>query len=119
MSLAWHVHHEVLLEPLTEPLENRIAYIKEHKPKYEIQLRLSLLKLVQHPEKLPVEWQEACQKREEADQKRQEAYQKRQEADQKRQEAYQKYKSEIEALHKIECPDCPWNGHTIFAGDNK
>ena len=24
------------------------------------------------------------------------------------------YQAEIEALHKIECPDCPWNGFTIL-----
>jgi hypothetical protein len=24
------------------------------------------------------------------------------------------YKQEIEELHKLECPNCPWDGHTIF-----
>jgi hypothetical protein len=128
MTFAWHVHHEILCEMLTEPIKNRIFYIKKTKPEGEIELRLRLLKPVQHPERLPIDWQEAYQKRLEADQKWKEAYQKRQEADQKRQEAYQKWqeayqkwkeadqksRSEIEALHSEECPNCPWNGRTIF-----
>lgn len=43
---AWHVHHETLVEPLTEPIENRIAYIRKDKPAGEIELRLRLLKPV-------------------------------------------------------------------------
>ena len=27
----WHVHHDILVEPLTEPIENRIAFIKKNK----------------------------------------------------------------------------------------
>ena len=49
----WHIHHDVLLEPLTEPLKNRIKFIKENKPKDEIELRLKLLKPVRG--KLPDE----------------------------------------------------------------
>ena len=40
----WHIHHDQLLEPLTEPLKNRIKFIKKNKPKHEIKLRLKLLK---------------------------------------------------------------------------
>jgi hypothetical protein len=29
-------------------------------------------------------------------------------------DAYRDNLAAIEALHKIECPDCPWNGETIF-----
>jgi len=39
----WHIHHEVLVESLTEPLRARINYIKKNKPKDEIELRLKLL----------------------------------------------------------------------------
>ena len=42
----WHVHHEVLVEHLTEPVRARINYIKNNKPKDEIDLRLQLLKPV-------------------------------------------------------------------------
>ena len=54
----WHIHHEKLLEPLTEPLKNRVKYIKEEKAKYEtpeqIKLRLKLMKRVKG--KLPKKW---------------------------------------------------------------
>jgi hypothetical protein len=33
---VWHVHHEILVEPLTEPIENRIAYIKSDKSPEEV-----------------------------------------------------------------------------------
>ena len=49
----WHIHHDILLEPLTEPLKNRIEYIKNNKFKNEIELRLKLLKPVKG--KLPDE----------------------------------------------------------------
>ena len=42
----WHVHHEVLVEYLTEPVRARINYIKSDKPKHEIETRLRLLKPV-------------------------------------------------------------------------
>lgn len=42
----WHIHHRRLLEPATEPIENRIEYIKCNKPPDEQELRLRLLKPV-------------------------------------------------------------------------
>ena len=42
----WHVHHEKLVEHLTEPVRARINYIKENKPEKEIETRLKLLKPV-------------------------------------------------------------------------
>lgn len=42
----WHVHHQELVEQLTEPVRARINYIKKGKPKDEIELRLKLLKPV-------------------------------------------------------------------------
>src|SRR3989304_1208638 len=41
VQMYWHIHHQQLAEPLTEPLKNRIAYIKKDKPKDEIKLRLN------------------------------------------------------------------------------
>ena len=103
----WHIHHEILCEVLAEPIENRIRYIRENKPKHEIETRLRLMRPVKHPKRLPSEWKEADQKRKEAYQKWKEAYQKWEEADQKR-------RHEIETLHKEECHNCPWDGKTIF-----
>ena len=47
VEYAWHVHHKVLFEALSEPFESRISYIKSDKPKSEVATRLRLLKKVQ------------------------------------------------------------------------
>ena len=39
-----HIHHETVVESLTEPIENRIAYILSNKPKKEQALRLRLMR---------------------------------------------------------------------------
>ena len=39
-----HIHHEVACEALTEPIENRIAYILAEKPEHERALRLRLMR---------------------------------------------------------------------------
>ena len=41
---AWHVHHAVLCEIVTEPIENRISYILSHKAVAEQALRLRLMR---------------------------------------------------------------------------
>jgi hypothetical protein len=128
----WHVHHQVLCEALTEPIQNRIFYIKECKSPSEVETRLRCMTPVFHPERLPAKWREAdakwreaYAKREEADAKWEEAdakwreayaeaYAKWREADTKRRVAYAKCLPQIEKLHKQEHPDCPWDGKTIF-----
>jgi translation elongation factor EF-G len=133
---AWHVHHEILLEPLSKAIQARIDYIKSDKPLIEQNLRLRLLKPV---EKLAViinsgvcqQWQEAYQQLQEAWRQWSEMYQPRQEASPQRQAAYRQWKEaeqhyreatlklatdpDILALHDLECPDCPWDGKTIFS----
>ena len=146
-TFAWHVHHETLIEPLTEPIENRIAYIKQAKPASEVELRLRLLKPVQG--ELPA----ALDKARAALDKAWAAYVKARAAHVKARAAHVKARAaldkawaaldkawaaldkaraahvkaraaldkaraacmpEIEALHAIECPDCPWDGTSIF-----
>ena len=46
IQFAWHVHHDRLIEPLIGSIEERVAYIKEHKPEHERDIRLRLLKPV-------------------------------------------------------------------------
>ena len=141
IKFYWHIHHDILLEPLTQPLKNRIKYIKENKPKNEIELRLKLLKPVKG--KLPdevIKAGEAYYKAQETSGKVWEAYYKTWEASDKSWEAsvkawevyvkaretrdeagraytkiLKKYSKEINILHKKECPNCPWQNGTIFS----
>ena len=45
-DLVWHIHHDMLCEPLTEPFETRVAYIKSQKLAIEVPTRLRLMKPV-------------------------------------------------------------------------
>ena len=112
--IAWHVHHDRLSQELQEPLENRIQYIKAHKPASEVKLRLKLLKISPGLTSARAEYEEA---KEAASAKLHEAqhaawteYEKAKEA------AVAVYERMEKALHKVECPNCPWNGTTIFVG---
>lgn len=103
---CWHVHHFVQVEPLWEPIEERIDYIKKHKPASERKLRLRLLRPVQG--QLPPELVQAGKAYAQAGA----AYV----------QAWVEYllilamhKEEIDALHALECPNCPWDGKTIFS----
>jgi len=120
-SLWWNVHHEIHLEPLTEPIENRVRYIKEHKPKHEIETRLKNLAPVLHPERLP----ETLIKARDAYNKARIAYNEAKayhnevwDACVKAWAALKKariaYEPELTALHCEEYPDTTWNGKSIF-----
>lgn len=121
MRWAWHVHHNILVEPLVEPLSERRKYIKAAKSEDEVPTRLRLLKPVQGrlPEPL-IRAAQACVK----------AYQDYERASGKTWPAYLKtlkktkqayFKAlracavQIRALHAQECPNCPWDGKTIFS----
>ena len=126
-GFAFHVHHDVLMEFCTNYKE-RVNYIKEHKPRGEQEIRLRLFQLIS-PARLPrplVKAGEAYSKAGEAHSKAYEAYSKACEAYSKAREAYAKtgeayaktreaYKPQMNELHKELCPDCPWDGKTIFA----
>ena len=112
LQLVWHYHHDVLIEPLIKPFEARVKYIKKSKPKDQQKLRLKLFKTVKGKLPMPNYFVRAYQKWQKADQKWQEAYQKRQKAYQK---WYKSNENKILALHKKECPNCPWDGKTIFS----
>ncbi len=135
---AFHVHHDILVEYCTD-YQERVDYIMRNKPRGEMSLRLRLFKMIS-VDRLPHEllearvkmgeacqkWDEAYQKWDEARQKLGEAYQKWDEACQKwdeaRQkwgEAYQKYLPYLVDLHKELCPNCPWDGETIFSKEVK
>ena len=98
-GFAFHVHHDVLMEFCTNYKE-RVNYIKEHKPRGEQEIRLRLFQLIS-PARLPRPLAKAL-----------EVYAKALEVYAKAGEAY---KPQINELHKELCPDCPWDGKTIFA----
>lgn len=92
MEWYWLIHHTILLEPLEDPIETRIAYIRANKPCHEIETRLRWMRPVQHPERIPLVFVEAAK-----------AYG----------EARKAYEDEIASLHAEECPGCPWDGKQL------
>ena len=85
----WHVHHEQLWEWCYD-YDERVAYIRAEKPAGEVELRLRLMQPVRAvPERMQrayAEWERAAAE----------------------------CAPEMEALHALECPDCPWKNGTIF-----
>ena len=122
----WHIHHDKLLEPANEPIENRIAYIKGFKPADEQETRLRLLKRVagELPKAVLAAWAAYNEARAAFDKawvafvRAGAAYSRAWAAYDKAGAAYnealQDSRVETEALHAQECPDCSWNGRTIF-----
>jgi hypothetical protein len=124
---AWLVHHEILAEPLTESIENRIKWILENKTD-NVALRLRLLR--------PLVEDEAMLSDAELDKARAElykahaAYHNRDYAAYNRSYAefveasveYYKARAELNksaTMHYYRLfPDSPWNGKTIFAGES-
>ena len=122
----WHVHHNTLME-WSDDINERIKFIRTKKPKEEIKTRLKLLKPVKG--KIPmilINAKRAYYKAENAYFKRYMAVdgaktnslRKARKAYDKAEDSYVKalrcksVNSRIKALHKKECPDCPWNGKT-------
>ena len=130
----WHIHHDVLVEYTTAPIEERIWYIQEHKPPEEVAVRLRLLKPVVG--ELPKAFADAAKALDDAVKSYAaavKAYRAAVKANPYAPEwAYRaarkalddawqacaatrlSYADEIEQLHRNECPDCPWDGKTIF-----
>ncbi len=61
-KLYWHIHHGVLLEIATEPIANRIKFIKQEKRSVEVPTRLKCLKPVKRPHLLPKPLMEAARR---------------------------------------------------------
>ena len=120
--MYWHIHHDVLAEFAIAPIEERIAFIRANKPAREIEMRLRLMRPVQHKlfgpaleaalayrdgmiaiRKARIHWHTACDLQGSLFESR---------------TIYTKHKlalcTELVALHKSECPGCSWNGKTIF-----
>ena len=125
---AFHGHHDTLVG-FCYDYDGRVEYIVNLKPREERELRLRLFKLIPE-EKIPgrdsEEFQaitkawEAQAKAWEAQAKAWETQAKVWEAQAKAVVAYTtKFKEELEKLHNELCPNCPWDGETIFTRRNK
>ena len=128
----WHVHHEVLIEWCYNYNE-RASFIRTDKRENEQETRLRLFKPVKGT--LPREVVEAWQANVKAGQISSKAWRAYYKAGQFRDkewrayvkagqahsrawraldEALRKNMPAIEALHRKECHNCPWDGKTIF-----
>lgn len=88
-GFAFHCHHDVLVEHVWD-YDKRVNFIKENKPPNEIELRLRLFKLIPN-KRLPA----------------------------KLNKAWALSQPMLEQLHKELCPNCPWDGETIFPKNQK
>ena len=120
----WHVHHEQLWEWCYD-YDERVAYIRAEKPAGEVELRLRLMQPVRAvPERMQrayAEWERAVAEWERAYAERERAAAEWERAAAEWERAYAQWKRayaecapEMEALHALECPDCPWKNGTIF-----
>ena len=96
---AWHPYHDCLMEWCWD-YDERVAVIKRAKPANEQALRLRLFKMVKGP--LPP----AVVKAQVSHNKARAFLDKAQ--------VVQDNLPAILALHAQECPDCPWDGDSIF-----
>jgi hypothetical protein len=138
-GMFWHVHHDILLE-YCHSYDERKNYIVNYKSLDEQELRLKLFKPIKGelPEEVQKAWAEydktwtKCDKaRAEYDKVRAEYDKAGAEYDKAWAECYKAWAEydkawtecdkaiknhldEINKLHAEECPDCPWNGETIF-----
>src|SRR3990167_5353018 len=124
-KLAFHVHHDMLFESLTEEYEVRLRYIREEKPENERSLRERLFKVIPGKE-LPTDLKKLCAKGERLWTKGQKLYAEGRKLWAEGQKLWTKgkklydegqklwdegkklYAKEMQDLHIKLCPDCPW-----------
>ena len=132
-GLAFHIHDRILLEFCFD-YDARVQYIKAYKPADEQELRLRLLKLIPEDEiptdlkKAYTDYQKAIANWEKAYTDYQKAIANWEKAYANGEKAYTDYQKAIAnwekapavlSLHAKLCPDCPWDGHTIFTRKDK
>lgn len=116
----WLIHHEVLLEALSEPIENRRDFVRRFKEKHEVPTRLKWMVPVKG--KIPKKLDDAVRAARIATRKWEAAKKKfgfeaafiehrdtLNAATQLVESTYREYMPEIIAMHKAECPGCPFD----------
>ena len=107
----WHVHHDKLFEWCYD-YDKRVEFIRVKKNKSELDLRLKLFQPIKS--ELPKELVEAEQAYFEAEEAIIKMWVSYFEAKQAYKNALINNAEFIEKLHSLECPNCPWDGETIF-----
>jgi hypothetical protein len=94
----WHAHHAILAEPLLEPLQKRIDYVKKQKMD-DVPTRLKWMTPVVGPlpDGLDALWKKKFGGENPADSSK------------------QIISLDLIKLHAKEHPRCPWNGETILS----
>lgn len=135
-TYGWNIHHEVQIERLTEPIEKRIQYILNFKPRGELITRFNNMRpVVSKLSDAYINASEAYHKASDADikarnayinaskawykangayRKAGDAYRKASDAYRKAYGAYRKASDVYMQEHLIDVPDTTWNGRSIF-----
>ena len=117
-KLAWCCHHQLLVEPLTEPWLNRVKYISEEKSKAEQASRFRSFRPVRvtlpdQVNKAETEYNKAWTKYNKARDEYVKAWNEYVKAWVNLDEVSAIFKSELEALHNQDWPDHTWNGNKV------
>ena len=112
IGMCWHVHHSTRLVEWCHDLDGRIAFVKAHKKPEQVKTRLKLMKMVKG--ELPEEVISASKAFAEAGKALAEAGKACNEAGKAFDDAILRNLPAIIKLHEEECPNCPWDGRTIF-----
>ena len=110
IGLAWHVHHDLLVE-FCGDYRGRQEYIEKYKPLNERELRLRLFKWVKRP--LPIRIQRLVEKVITGEVANPEEFR----ATVRLLDSAIKNSRALKKLHALECPNCPWDGYSIFPGE--
>jgi len=138
VGMVWHWHHSRYLAEFCYSLDERVEFIDKHKPEHERALRKQLLKPVlgDLPRELVAAgkarydlWKACVKAREAYAEAGRKAYANKWQAYKKACKAYDTWRAYdkiynkhlplIEKLHQEECPNCPWDGNTIFPEEAK
>jgi hypothetical protein len=119
-GVFWHVHHNRLFEYCWSKKE-RLEHIDIWKPECEKETRKRLLKKVVSEFPLAIVRALKAQKRA-YKQYLKDSYHNTQilvDANVELDRQIAKHRVFVEALHNQECPNCPWDGKTIFPKEDK
>ena len=113
-AMVRHCHHEQLAEPLTETPKARIAYILSFKPIEEQALRLHLFRPTYNAA-VKAAWATYDAVLDAARATYNAAVKAAQATRATAVDVAQTtYNAAVDVAHQAECPDCPWDGRTIF-----